>query len=191
MEPASSPLEKKRFFNFDIGHIMFLVVILIVVIAAAGAIVYSSKRYVALGQDYQENTRALEAKTTEAADLQQRLDDREAQLKQLKNEDRAGSAADLLVRQKNKDIENLKKQLQETQLELSSLQNYSRCDELLQEFKGEYNDAVDELFQKTKDVCAELYFGGTTYDNRKQFKSLIDAEVDVETYKAGYTNLTT
>ncbi len=190
MEPASSPLEKKRFFNFDIGHIVFLVVILILVIAAAGAIVYSSKRYVALGQDYQEKTSALEAKTTETADLQQRLDDREAQLKQLKNEDRAGSAADLLVRQKNKEINDLKKQLEETQLELSSLQNYSRCDELLQEFKGEYNDAVDELFQKTKDVCAELYFGGTTYDNLKQFKSLIDAEVDVETYKAGYTNTT-
>ena len=146
---------------------------------------YSSKRYVALGQDYQEKTAALEEKTTEAADLQKRLADREAQLDQLKTEQRAGDASSVLVRQKNKEIDALKKELEETKLQLSSLQNYERCDELLNEFKGEYNKAVDRLYKKTKDVCAELYFGGTTYDDRRQLNNMIDAEVHVEEYKAG------
>lgn len=177
--------EKKVWRNFDIGHIVFLITILFLVIAAAGAIVYSSKRYVTLGQDYQEKSVALQEKTTEAADLEKRLADREAQLEQLKTEQRAGSASDVLVRQKNKEIDALKKELEETKLQLSALQNYERCDELLNEFKAEYNDAADRLFKKTKDVCAELYFGGTTYDDRRALKNMIDAEVKVDEYKAG------
>ena len=186
-QPApSEKTQKKPFFNFDIGHVVFLIVILMLVIAAAGAIVYSSKRYVALGQNYQEKTRALDEKTSELAALQQRLDDREKQLDQLKNEKHAGSASDVLVRQKNGEIEDLKQELADAQKELVSLQNYERCDQLLDEFKQEYNDAADKLYAKTKDVCTELYFGGTTYDNKKQFKNMIDAEVNVDQYKAGY-----
>lgn len=178
---TESPPEKKRWANFDLGHVIFLIVILILVIAAAGAIVYSSKRYVSLGTEYNEKVREAQQKTKEVADLQQQLSDKDDEIERLQAEQRARSTD----RDTQQETDALKKELEDAQKELASLKDYSRCDDLLQEYKGEYNNALDRLYDKTKDICWELYSGGTTYDTRKQFKSMIDAEVNVDEYKAG------
>ncbi len=179
------PEKKRRLPAYDIGHVIFLIIILILVIAAAGAIVYSSKRYVSLGQEYNEKVRELEEKNDKVTELEQELAQKQEEISELKAEQAAG-ASDILIRQKNKEIEDLRKELSATQKELGNLKDYSRCDELLAEFKEEYNDAADRLFEKTKNVCAELYFGGTTYDDPRQLKNMIDAEVKVDEYKAGF-----
>ena len=176
-----NPAPGKKRLNYDIGHIIFLIVILILVISAAGAIVYSSKRYVSLGTEYNEKVREVQQKTKEVADLQQQIIDKDDEIERLQAEQRARSSD----RDTQQETDALKKELEEAQKELASLKDYSRCDDLLQEYKGEYNDALDRLYEKTKDICWELYSGGTTYDDRRQFKRMIDAEVNVDEYKAG------
>ncbi len=176
---------KPMFPNFDIKHIIFLIVILILVIAAAAAVVYSTKKYVALGHGYNEKVKELGDKDASIAGLQKQVDDQKAEIEKLKGEQAGEGAAQILLRQKNKELEELQAQHDAAQKELTSLKDYSRCDALLTEYKEEYNTAMDALFTKTKDVCGELYFGGATYDTRKQLKNMLDAEIKLDEYKAG------
>lgn len=160
-----------------------------VVIIAAGAIIYTAKKYVSLGESYKEKARELEQKKKDIETLNKQIEEKNNEIKDLEAEKKASDnsgAASLLLRQKEQEITSLKKKV----TDLESLKEYSRCDTLVEEYKNEYNNVVDMLFTTTKSVCAKLYFGSTPFNDKSDLKDAIDAEVDVEQFKAGYLNLT-
>lgn len=207
-ESESEELEEKKKglgFFISLSHIIFGIIVLVLVIGAIAALAYSGQKYNRLNEEVIEKTVQLDTKTEEATSLQEQLNAVTKERDDLKTENDALQAKEnkegslqTLLGERNSELISTKRELQEKVQELKAvsllLNNSAVRDEVVEEFRNEYNDAVDRLYDNLNKACVEavdeVIGDNKGSENKKAIKREIADEVDIEHYKAGLFNVT-
>lgn len=198
--------KKKMGFFLTLGHIIFGLVILVLLIGAVGGVGYSMKKYNELNTELIEKTLQAENNAQRATDLEQQLtstkkerDDLESENEVLKQKgpEQEGTAP-ALIEQKNAELIQTKTELQQKTQEVNAmrllLNNTVNRDEVVEEFRNEYNRAVDRLYDEMQKACIEavdtVMGNNEGTNNKRDIKEIVEDKVKIDRFKAGLFNQT-
>ena len=196
--------KKKMGFFLTLGHVIFGLIILLLLIAAVVGVGYSMKKYNELNTEVIEKTLQAENQAQRATDLEEQLastkkerDDLETENEVLKQKgaQQEGSAP-ALIEQKNAELIQIKTELQQKTQEVNAmrllLNNTLNRDDVVEEFKNEYNRAIDRLYDEMQKACIEavdVVIGNNEgTDNKRDIKEVVEDKVKIDRFKAGLFN---
>ncbi len=199
--------KKKRMgFFLTLGHIIFGLVILVLLIGAVGGVGYSMKKYNEINTELIEKTLQAENNAQRATDLEQQLTSTKKERDDLKSENEVlnqqgaqqQEAAPALIEQKNAELIQTKTELQQKTQEVNAirllLNNTVNRDEVVEEFRNEYNRAIDRLYDEMQKACIEavdIVMGNNEgTDNKRDIKEVVEDKVKIDRFKAGLFNQT-
>ena len=196
--------KKKMGFFLSATHLVFGIVVLVLLLGAVGAVGYSMQRYNNLNTDVIEKSVTIESQAKQLTDLQGQVtqltkerDDIKAEKEALAEKGDSGEVQKLL-NQKNTELIQTKTDLHLKAQELTALKivmnQTSNRDAVVEEFRVEYNIAVDRLYDDLNKACIEavdeVLGDNKGSENKKDLKKEIAREVDIEDFKAGLFNVT-
>jgi len=198
--------KKKMGFFLTLGHVIFGLVILLLLISAVVGVGYSMKKYNELNTEVIEKTLQAENQAQRATDLEEQLQTAKKERDDLKTENEVlkqkgtqqEGSAPALIEQKNAELIQAKTELQQKTQEVNAmrllLNNTVNRDEVVEEFKNEYNRAIDRLYDEMQKACIEavdtVLGNNQGTENKRDIKEVIEDKINIVRFKAGLFNQT-
>ena len=198
--------KKKMGFFLTLGHVIFGLVILLLLISAVVGVGYSMKKYNELNTEVIEKTLQAENQAQRATDLEEQLQTAKKERDDLKTENEVlkqkgtqqEGSAPALIEQKNAELIQAKTELQQKTQEVNAmgllLNNAVNRDEVVEEFKNEYNRAIDRLYDEMQKACIEavdtVLGNNQGTENKRDIKEVIEDKINIVRFKAGLFNQT-